>query len=138
MEKRWNINYSQEEFLEVQNYIDSMQDFPAYINNAKALAATLYHENNILMDCKGEADHLRARNAELEAEAKREIEARIYAEKLLMNEPCTVDSHKQLEAEVARLRKEIISLCNEAEEIKDVYLLVSELKKLVKLEASDG
>ena len=68
MEKRWNINYSQEEFLEVQNYIDSMQDFPAYINNAKALAATLYHENNILMDCKGEADHLRARNAELEAE----------------------------------------------------------------------
>ena len=60
----------------------------------------------ITTEDQNEINRLESRVHELEAELVRvrvlyaeEVEARIYAEKLLMNEPCTVKAHKALESE---------------------------------------
>jgi len=52
-----------------------------------------------------EAEYRRIKQLEADlvsvtAERDKEIDARIYAEKLLANEPCTIESHKTLEAEL--------------------------------------
>ena len=86
----------------------------------------------------------------LEAELKRvrelyakEVDARIYAERLLANEPCTVESHKALEADAVRLREaleKIDVLCSDRQRIVMIGIqafgIVSQITKAV-LEASD-
>ena len=56
----------------------------------------------------------------------KEVNARIYAEKLLMNEPCTVQGHAELEAKLAALVEmaekalPYVDSCEEYENLKSV------------------
>jgi hypothetical protein len=53
-------------------------------------------------------EELKSHVRKLEAERDSEIQARIYAEKLLMNEPCTVKEHTGLIARHAALVEAVI------------------------------
>ncbi len=111
MEKILNINYSPDDFCEVQEYVEKMQKFPAPMNNALAFATTIYAENKSLeaenAELRQQLERARDRIKQLDFDRATEICARVNAERRLSQEPCTVEKHKELESDNAELTEQL-------------------------------